>query len=360
MSFREFKPLLASSEAEEYAEQHPQLLEQAKAAILLQLRLSRANLEVISKTLVRAQYAHSKAFTHAARVMARQKTGHYPTNMDQIFARHPGMHTASEETRRHCLDQLEDLSELFGRQGFFTEEDFDDFGIPETEEQATKRARGNKVKSECVPWRWRFSWDNHEGTVAKRAEKASADAAVKAQAAERAQEKLALEAKWAKYKERAATPKKKIPHDMKTKYEYATDFPCDECGGFWSTWVALDLKTTTKFWKTPDRLLAQQDAREAEWNWFCGLGPCQAICAQQNREARAANKLTREAAAAAKHATKKKQPKPKARPKARPKAKSSQKAKPSTKAGKKQPTKKKRKQPATKTSIKAAHKQARR
>ena len=60
---------------------------------------------------------------------------------------------------------------------------------------------------------------------------------------------------------------------MKTKYEYATDFPCDECGGFWSTWVALDLKTTTKFWKTPDRLLAQQDAREAEWNWFCGLGP---------------------------------------------------------------------------------------
>ena len=179
MSFREFKPLLASSEAEEYAEQHPQLLEQAKAAILSQLRLSRANLEVISKTLVRAQYAHSKAFTHAARVMARQKTGHYPTNMDQIFARHPGMHTASEETRRHCRDQLEDLSELFGRQGYFTEEDFDNFGIPETEEQATKRARGNKVKSECVPWRWRFSWDNHESTVAKRAEKASADAAVK-------------------------------------------------------------------------------------------------------------------------------------------------------------------------------------
>ena len=352
MSFREFKPLLASSEAEEYAEQHPQLVEQVKGAIQQQLRLSRANLEVISKTLVRAQYAHSKAFSHAARVMARQKTGHYPTDMNQIFARHPGMHTASEETRQHCLAQLEGLSELFGRQGYFTEEDFDDFQIPETEEQAAKRAKGNKVKSECVPWRWRFSWDNHEGTVAKRAEKASAEAALKAQAAERAQEKMKLEAKWAKYKQHAATPTKDIPHDMKAKYEYATDFQCDECGGFWSTWVTLDLRTTNKFWKTPDRLLAQQDAPEDKWNWFCGLGPCQAICAQQNREARAANKLAREAAAAAKEK--------KAKRKAKQKTTCSKTAKLNMKAAKNPPTKNanKRKQYPTKLSTKTARKQA--
>ena len=81
--FRGFKHHINTEEAEEYSERYSSLKDQVVREIKASgIHLGAEKMRVISTILVRAQYAHSLAFTHEARSEARVKTGHNPLEED--------------------------------------------------------------------------------------------------------------------------------------------------------------------------------------------------------------------------------------------------------------------------------------
>ena len=125
--------------------------------------------EVISTALVRAQYAHSEAFRVGIRTAPRAENGHYPISAPNTYHYHPGMHQAGEQVWENALAQHPHLTDLFATQGFLTESQLDDAHIPETEEQATKRRKEQKVKCDKRNLgNWRLVWWNAKRVVLRR------------------------------------------------------------------------------------------------------------------------------------------------------------------------------------------------
>ena len=193
------------------------------------------------------------------------------------------MREAPQAAQEHCLKQVDELSVIFGMQGQLTEIDLDNFEIPETNEQAAKRAAGKAVKSDLLaPWRSRFTWDNHEHTTSVRQARSDADKAGKAAEAKR-KEKKREQDKVEEYKRGRATPKRRLSKNLIDKYEYLTDYQCHHCKGYWSTWVRLDLRSPKQMWKTPDNEV-----------WYCGLKECLASCMVEDRKVRECKRKEKE------------------------------------------------------------------
>lgn len=311
--FRSFKTAINSVEAEQYEKENPEIYQQVDAILGSAggLRLTRKARMIFVSTLLRAQYAHAKCFTFAARLTQARITGHHPFNIDVIFDRHPAMSQADPAEQQHCKDQLPALQELFGLKGFFDETDLDAKGIPETKEQAAARAQGKPVKSELLAeWRHGFSWDNHANTTLVR--QAARDAATRDAAVVAAtQAAKARDAQSLVAYQTATRPiaKTKISAALQDKYSYERDMRCKGCCGWWSVWVFKDLDTKTRVWKTPTRIYEQKHLEESDWQWFCGVKACAQMCAAEDRRARELNRLQRDAKKI-KDAAKPKQPKP--------------------------------------------------
>lgn len=205
--FREFHKKLRSHDAERYRQDFAPLEEFAKKTLTTatDITFTSGQVSMMAANLVRAQYAHNSAFNVKSRTDARRKTGHWPTSVGAIFDNHPGMSQLDEDEKQEYSDLIPTDTLLFARQGYLLETDMDNSGIPETKEQASKRAKGQSVKIGLkAPWRSRCAWINHEGTEASR-----------------------------------------------TSYDYTGDFQCSHCSGYWSTWVKFDLTSGKRKWMTP-------------------------------------------------------------------------------------------------------------
>ena len=168
--FREFHKKLRSHDVERHRQNFAPLEEHVKETLrTADIKFTSGQVSVMAANLVRAQYAHNLAFNVKSRTDARRKTGHWPTSARAIFDNHPGMSQLDEDEKQEYLDMIPTDTLLFARQGYLLETDMDNSDIPETKEQASKRAKGQSVKIGLkAPWRSRFAWINHEGTEAYR------------------------------------------------------------------------------------------------------------------------------------------------------------------------------------------------
>ena len=294
-----FKTALHSPEAEEYHRKYTSLAEEAETHLKQSgVKFETANLAVIVATLVRAQYAHAHAFTHASRVKARELTGHFPFSVQKIYARHPGMMLADPSIREDCLLKHEEMKTTFATQGLLTEINHDNFQIPETKAQKQLRAKGGSCKDTLnAPWRHRFTWDNHEKTVAIRRERAQAKALLEAEKAAKAAKKRNDVKNLNTYKLGKPTAPKYISAKLQEKYnffqksarhEQSDDYRCFKCEGYWSTWVCLDLDQSGRKWMQPDMLL---QAEPTEPGWYCGLKSCKEAGLQKDKINKQCNEI---------------------------------------------------------------------
>ena len=117
--------------------------------------------------LLRAQYAHPKAFKMTSPVHDAQVVGHSPYSIEKIFARHPATAMSCEELISVVCPRLQPVADAFGG---LTEEDLDKESVEETKEQRAARDKGHLVKDKSnAPSKWRFVWLNHSEVIAKRA-----------------------------------------------------------------------------------------------------------------------------------------------------------------------------------------------
>jgi hypothetical protein len=205
------------------------------------------------------------------------------------------MCTADPTERAHCKAEIPRLAEVFGLKGFFDEIDLDQHNIPETSEQAAKRANGQPVKSELLAeWRHGFSWDNHENTTRVRQERRDRETAERAQADQKKEAKERAEAadqkKLQQYRKRKATSPASLSAALKEKYRCVDgqDEQCRKCTGYFSTWALLDLDNGSRCWKTPTNAEGEKEV------WYCGEKACAQACKEADQQGRAARKLQKE------------------------------------------------------------------
>lgn len=86
-----------------------------------------------------------------------------------------------------------------------------------------------------------------------------------------------------------------IDSELAQKYQFNVnddDLSCCACGGWWSTWVAQDLRTLTRKSKTPD----PQDTPEEQTRWYCGTKACLVECMAMEQQLKHSLKQRREPA----------------------------------------------------------------
>ena len=232
----------------------------------------RSKLQVVADALVRGQYAAARALRHEVRVQAAQRAGHLPPSAKQMLAQHPGYQMSNKVTQLVCEKAVPQLRLVFRAQAELTEEDFDEAGIPETKEQAEKRAKGQRVKSELrAGWRWRFVWANHAEMLAKWRRIEEEQAAEEETKSLKAQQKAEKSRKIKEYKETSAS----------TRVPAEDDIRCEECKGLKSVWEEMDMQSVVskrKKWRQPQK---DKKPGATQKRWFCPL--CGSACTAANK-----------------------------------------------------------------------------
>jgi hypothetical protein len=257
--FKDAKTHIASAEATKFVKNSGQKIDRIKAALkTAPLDLSEQEALCYSEAVVRSDYAHSRAFTMYALRMSCAIVGHIPLDAEQIMHRHPQFARASKELQQLCLRAVQLLIPVFREKGYLVEEDFDDVGLPQTMEQAMKRAFNRAVKSNSdVMHKWRFTWLNFEVVVARINEIFDRKLREAEESARRAEEKTEMEELQLQYHLGDKFEVSEISDQQKLDYKWEDEdehVRCRACGNWKATWVVGDLRRNLKdkAWKKFD------------------------------------------------------------------------------------------------------------
>ena len=140
--YRDEKRLVNDPDAWDYADDNQDKVGRVLAEISEQSKLKFGSRDItdIATFLTRSQHSLCKSQNVQSRAKSARRTGLWPFSVDQIFMQHPGMSVLDNDTIERCKKAaLGPLKELYKKNGFLLETDYDKEGIPETEEQQLMR-----------------------------------------------------------------------------------------------------------------------------------------------------------------------------------------------------------------------------